>query len=140
MTMQGYKIGYKRPPISTRFQPGTSGNPTGRPKGIPSLKTDLVEALSEMTTVGRSKITKQRAVINGLVENAMGRDTGDIKLLLTLYLQVCGIEIEQESNAIDYSGARERLKVRIEGIAKRLRLEEKLRPEQPDTPEKGDGG
>jgi len=75
-----------------------------------------------------------------LVENAMGRDTGDIKLLLTLYLQVCGIEIEQESNAIDYSGARERLKVRIEGIAKRLRLEEKLRPEQPDTPEKGDGG
>ncbi len=138
--MQGYKIGYKRPPISTRFQPGTSGNPTGRPKGIPSLKTDLVEALSEMTTVGRSKITKQRAVINGLVENAMGRDTGDIKLLLTLYLQVCGIEIEQESNAIDYSGARERLKVRIEGIAKRLRLEEKLRPEQPDTPEKGDGG
>ncbi len=138
--MERYKIGYKRPPISTRFQPGTSGNPTGRPKGIPSLKTDLVEALSEMTTVGRSKITKQRAVINRLVENAMGRDTGDIKLLLTLYLQVCGIEIEQESNAIDYSGARERLKVRIEGIAKRLRLEEKLRPEQPDTPEKGDGG
>ena len=138
--MERYKIGYKRPPINTRFQPGTSGNPTGRPKGIPSLKTDLVEALSEMTTVGRSKITKQRAVINGLVENAMGRDTGDIKLLLTLYLQVCGIEIEQESNAIDYSGARERLKVRIEGIAKRLRLEEKLRPEQPDTPEKGDGG
>jgi len=28
-----YKVGYKRPPVSTRFKAGRSGNPKGRPKG-----------------------------------------------------------------------------------------------------------
>lgn len=29
----GYKVGYGKPPKSTRFKPGMSGNPKGRPKG-----------------------------------------------------------------------------------------------------------
>ncbi len=133
--MERYKIGYKRPPINTRFQPGTSGNPTGRPKGIPSLKTDLVEALSEMTTVGRSKITKQRAVINRLVENAMGRNAGDIKLLLTLYLQICGIENEQERDDPDTSRSLEEFHARLEAI--RERMARKVGPDEtPSNPEK----
>ena len=28
-----YKVGYKKPPLHTRFQKGQSGNPRGRPKG-----------------------------------------------------------------------------------------------------------
>lgn len=29
-----YKVGYKRPPRSTRFKKGESGNPSGRPKKV----------------------------------------------------------------------------------------------------------
>jgi hypothetical protein len=29
----GYDVGYGKPPKATRFQPGTSGNPRGRPRG-----------------------------------------------------------------------------------------------------------
>jgi uncharacterized protein DUF5681 len=32
-------VGYKRPPIHTRFKPGQSGNPSGRAKGSQNLKT-----------------------------------------------------------------------------------------------------
>ena len=28
-----YEVGYGKPPQATRFQPGKSGNPKGRPKG-----------------------------------------------------------------------------------------------------------
>jgi len=37
------KVGYKSPPIHSRFKPGTSGNPKGRPKPfkIRNVKNDL---------------------------------------------------------------------------------------------------
>jgi hypothetical protein len=28
-----YAVGHKKPPLHTRFPPGQSGNPKGRPKG-----------------------------------------------------------------------------------------------------------
>ncbi len=30
---EAYKVGYAKPPIATRYKPGQSGNPHGRPKG-----------------------------------------------------------------------------------------------------------
>ena len=30
---QSYEVGYAKPPASTRFKPGQSGNPRGRPRG-----------------------------------------------------------------------------------------------------------
>jgi Family of unknown function (DUF5681) len=33
-----YHVGYGKPPIETRYKPGTSGNPNGRPKGRGNLK------------------------------------------------------------------------------------------------------
>lgn len=39
------KVGYGRPPKASRFQPGQSGNPRGRPKGAVGFKATLEKVL-----------------------------------------------------------------------------------------------
>ncbi len=39
----GYKVGYAKPPEATRFRPGQSGNPRGRPKGTKNRRPALHE-------------------------------------------------------------------------------------------------
>jgi hypothetical protein len=47
----GYKVGYGRPPLVTRWKPGQSGNPTGRGKGRANAKTILDRVLNQKVTV-----------------------------------------------------------------------------------------
>ena len=46
-----YEVGYSKPPKHSRFKPGQSGNPKGRAKGTPNLKTDLSQELAERIRV-----------------------------------------------------------------------------------------
>lgn len=58
MTKKNYEVGYGRPPKHSRFKPGQSGNPSGRPKGAKNVDTVLREMLSKKITVtenGRRK-------------------------------------------------------------------------------------
>jgi hypothetical protein len=41
------KVGYGRPPEPSRFKPGQSGNPRGRPKGAVGVKSILEKVLLE---------------------------------------------------------------------------------------------
>jgi hypothetical protein len=58
-----YKVGYKKPPLHSRFQKGQSGNPRGRPRGSKNFSTLLTEALNEPVIVTedgrRRKISKR---------------------------------------------------------------------------------
>jgi len=86
MDRADYAVGYKRPPLHTRFQPGKSGNPSGRTKGSPNLKTLFEQILKEQISLREGsvtkKITKAEAILRGLVIGAM---KGDSRSQMTLF-------------------------------------------------------
>ena len=83
-----YEVGYGKPPHSTRFKKGQSGNPRGRPSGAKNLSTLLSEALNELVIVAengrRRRITKRKAIIMQLVNQAAKGDWRRAKLLVDI--------------------------------------------------------
>src|SRR6266850_7007882 len=73
-----YEGGYGKPPRHTRFKPGRSGKPRGRPSGSKNLTTLLSEALNEFVIVAengrRRKITKRQAIVTQLVNRSAKSD------------------------------------------------------------------
>jgi len=64
----GYRIGYAKPPVNTRFTPGQSGNPKGRRKGTRNLKTDVKRTLAAPVTIRvgdrvRTRSTQEAALM-----------------------------------------------------------------------------
>jgi len=92
----GYEIGYKKPPLHTRFQKGSSGNPKGRKKRNRNLKTDLEEELAERIVVtegGRQvRLSKQRAMLKRLVVKGLNGDSNAIAKVFELALRLVGAD------------------------------------------------
>ena len=83
-----YDVGYRKPPVHTRFQPGRSGNPNGRPKGSQNMATALEHELNSRLTInegGRQRtITKRDAIAKQLVNKSASGDPRLMQLLLTM--------------------------------------------------------
>ena len=81
-------VGYRKPPKHTRFRPGRSGNPKGRPKGTKNFKTDLAEELQERILVregGKAQaVSKQRAMLKRLTEKALQGDARAASLIINM--------------------------------------------------------
>ncbi len=54
-----YSVGYGRPPRDTRFRPGISGNPGGRPKGRQNLSTVLGKLARQTMTITEGGHTRR---------------------------------------------------------------------------------
>jgi hypothetical protein len=83
-----YEVGYGRPPRHSRFQPGQSGNPAGRRKGVRNLGTDVQRTLKARIKVnegGRSRsISTQEGALMVLREMALKGDPRALDRLLEL--------------------------------------------------------
>ena len=91
MSDEGLKdreVGYGRPPRATRFAPGRSGNPRGRPKGSRSVGAILKGIMSQKVTVtegGRMRrVSRLEVMLLRLANDAARGDARVTKLLLEL--------------------------------------------------------
>jgi hypothetical protein len=54
MGKRSYKIGHGKPPVKTRWKPGGSGNPKGRPRGARNRLSPLMLSLDQLVRIMRS--------------------------------------------------------------------------------------
>jgi hypothetical protein len=90
------RVGYKRPPQHSKFKPGNSGNPKGRPKGALNLETDLTQELSEKIVIHEGerslKLSKQRALLKSVLAKAFKGDVRAASLVFQLVAKFVVLE------------------------------------------------
>jgi hypothetical protein len=78
--------GYGRPPTATRWKPGQSGNPKGRPKGSQNLRSAIEKMLIDKITLREGdkvrRVTRLEAVMRKQLEMAL---RGDRKATQSVY-------------------------------------------------------
>ena len=78
MKPESKSASYRNPPEHSRFKPGQSGNPLGRPKKRKSVADELNEELNVVIPVREGtrtiEMTKARAIARELLRLAMGGD------------------------------------------------------------------
>jgi hypothetical protein len=83
-----YSVGYRKPPIHSRFKSGRSGNPKGRPQGQRNFSTDVEDVLKRMVVITRDgkqqKVSTQMAGLLRLVQQALGGNIRALERLLDL--------------------------------------------------------
>lgn len=94
-----YEVGYGRPPTHSRFKPGESGNPNGRPAGHPNAKTTVARVINEKVAVREGqktrRITKLEAVVQAHAMKAMKGDARSASIVIGLVARM-GLLGEQE--------------------------------------------
>jgi Family of unknown function (DUF5681) len=82
------RVGYRRPPKHSRFQPGQSGNPRGRPPGVKSLSDIVRKIVGQKVTVtenGRARrVPRLEAILLRAASEASRGDGRVLRLLLQL--------------------------------------------------------
>jgi hypothetical protein len=93
-----YEIGYCKPPKHTRFRPGQSGHPSGRPRGQLNFRTAVREALKEKITIREGDrtrtVSKMAAIIQVTFNKALKADAKALVAFLQ-FVRWAGLMDEQ---------------------------------------------
>lgn len=110
-----YTVGYGRPPIATRFQPGRSGNPNGRPrKSQPeplklspnhsAIHSAVLHCMLTPLDAGPNAwepSTNLERMIKQTADQAMAGDVRCMRLILPIYEEAQ--RIEEKNSRVDLS-------------------------------------
>jgi hypothetical protein len=88
----GEKVGYGRPPRHSRFRPGQSGNPKGRPKGARSIQDGVSEVFRKARRVkvqGKTvRMPTFMVILASQAERAMRGDVAAFRALTPLMMRL----------------------------------------------------
>jgi Family of unknown function (DUF5681) len=88
-TLDSYEVGYGKPPRSTQFKKGVSGNPKGRPRKALDFDHALLRESKASITLNengsRRRISKHEAVIKQLLNKAMSGNIPAARTYLDRY-------------------------------------------------------
>ena len=117
----GGSVGYGKPPKDTRFKPGMSGNPRGRPKGSRNVADVFARTLREKVVVNeqgqRKTITKLEAAVKQFVNQAASGNLRALQMLVTFAREA---EARESLSSPTESIIREVDQRVIEGIMRRF--------------------
>jgi len=103
------RVGYCRPPVATRFRPGRSGNPRGRPKKARGLGAIVERAFGEeveATENGQpTRMTKLEATVKQLVNKAAKGDQRAAQFLLPLLPEAQGAAAAPDPESLSQGDA-----------------------------------
>jgi hypothetical protein len=102
-----YEVGYGKPPKSTQFKKGKSGNPKGRPKASKNVGKALEDTFYRKITVSENGVHREltmleaifRQVVNGAVKGEIRHIDRVLKLLPVLQDALPSAETAAESTA-----------------------------------------
>jgi hypothetical protein len=88
--MGDYEVGYGKPPKKSRFKPGTSGNPRGRPVRDRTMLGKIVEGMLDAPVQYREKGrartgTRREVTLKLLFQQAIKGDVGAADILQRKY-------------------------------------------------------
>ena len=94
------EVGYRRPPKSSQFKKGTSGNPSGRPKRPSDFDSELMRELNARIVINengkRKVIKKSEASAKQLVNKAVSGNFREQRLLASLRREIAVKAVEQQ--------------------------------------------
>jgi hypothetical protein len=91
-----YVVGRGRPPLLTRWKPGQSGNPKGRPKGVKNMLTYFRQELNRKIHIKESgivhEVTLREAIAKTATNLALKGDHKFIPVMMAVDREVSALE------------------------------------------------
>lgn len=100
---QNEGVGYKRPPVWTRFKKGQSGNPKGRPKKDETFRAIAERELQKQIMIregGRvRRVTLKVAIVKRCLAEAASGKIRNLEFITKLLNQTVPVHVQEELTA-----------------------------------------